>query len=85
MTKFLEKIHAVSGWALLAVSAWLAVGGLLDYLATIGGVVGSEFGMLIALVNQLGKIAVWLGVFGIRLAARPDSLKGKEYDHAKIL
>lgn len=72
MGKFpLEKIHAASGWALLAVSAWLAVGGLLDYLATIGGMVGSEFGMLITLVNQSGKIAVWLGVLGIRLATQP--------------
>ena len=37
------------------------------FINTRGYVTGSEFGMLISIVNQLGLILMWLGLLGLRL------------------
>ena len=41
--------------------------GLIYFINTSGYVTGSEFGMLISIVNQLGLILMWLGLLGLRL------------------
>lgn len=63
-------LHRGLGLALLLVSLWLGSLGLDYHLATRGEVVGSEFGMLIALLNALGALMLWVMVFGLwRLSA----------------
>lgn len=63
-------LHRSLGLALLLTSLWLGSLGLDYHLATRGEVVGSEFGMLIALVNALGALMLWVMVYGLwRLSA----------------
>lgn len=74
---FNRWLHRGLGLVLLLVSLWLGGLGLNYHLATRGEVVGSEFGMLIALLNAVGALMLWVMVYGLwRLsaprAAAPD-------------
>ena len=47
------------------VSAWLVLNGVSITVQTMGRVTGSEFSMLITLVNLAANIILWLGLFGL--------------------
>lgn len=66
----MELVKEMLGWilalALGLLSALMVFDGFAIYARTSGVVQGSEFGMLIALVNQISLIMVWLGLFALR-------------------
>ena len=39
--------------------------GMLAWVSTMGRVVSTEFGLLIALLNGLGMVMVWLALFAV--------------------
>lgn len=54
------SLYALYGW-----SALLLLNGLNKWIATMGVVHGSEYGMQITIVSCLSMIMVWLALFGV--------------------
>ena len=53
------------GWLLGITSVWLVLNGVLVVVRTLGRVQGTEFSMLITLVNIVAGMTVWLGFFAL--------------------
>ena len=53
------------GWLLGITSIWLILNGALVVVRTFGRVQGTEFSMLITLVNIVAGMTVWLGFFAL--------------------
>lgn len=72
MNKFIGILNPVFLVTLSLFSVYLFLQGFITANATSGVVSGSEFGMLITLVNQAGLLMMWLALFaGWRLTVRP--------------
>jgi hypothetical protein len=67
----LSGVTAVVAVILALLSLNLIWSGVSETAATTGIVQGTKFGMLISLVNQMGSLHVWLGVFAIWLLTHP--------------
>lgn len=61
----LAVANKVGGVWLAIASIWLTLQVMTPYVATNGGIGGSEFGMLIALLNQAGAAMLWLTAVGL--------------------
>ncbi|MGB1159285.1 MAG: hypothetical protein ACPG3V_07780 [Porticoccaceae bacterium] len=70
----MKQIRKISNILLLLLSAYMIFDGLMVFIGTSGRVSGSEFGMLIAIANQLSLIMLWLATFAIR-SFLPESEK----------
>ena len=60
-----NKVYLVSSWSLVVISIWVIYSGLKIVILTTGYVRGSEFGMQITIVNLLGKMLIWMGLYFI--------------------
>lgn|GEM_PF-1599631 len=58
-----NKVYHVSSWSLVVISIWVIYSGLKIVILTTGYVRGSEFGMQITIVNLLGKMLMWIGLY----------------------
>ena len=67
MKKFngLKKMKTIITITLCGVSAFMLYKGAEFFFATTGLVRGSEFGMLITIVNQTSLIMIWLALFAV--------------------
>ena len=67
MKKFdgLKKLKTIVITALCVASALMLYKGAEFFFATTGFVRGSEFGMLITIVNQISLIMIWLALFAM--------------------
>lgn len=59
-------IKTLFDWALGLLSAYMFYNGIIIFINTSGVVRGSEFGMLITLVNQISLVMMWLALFAVR-------------------
>jgi len=62
----LSYIKTLVDWILGLLSAYMIYDGIIIFINTSGLVRGSEFGMLITLVNQISLVMVWLALFAVR-------------------
>ncbi len=56
----------ISDWTLGLLSAYMIYNGTYIFFKTSGFVQGTEFGMLITIVNQISLVMVWLAIFAVR-------------------
>jgi hypothetical protein len=59
----MKKIKNALAFGLALLSTYMVLNGLTIYVNTSGVVEGSEFGMLITLVNQISLLMLWLSLF----------------------
>lgn len=78
----MEMIKSVVSWALVLLSAYMVFDGALMFLGTSGQVQGSEFGMLITLVNQISLVMLWLALFAMRAFLSDSVLRRKQASEA---
>lgn len=64
---------------LAMVCAYMLFSGMSTYFGTLGQVQGSEFGMLITLINQLSLVMIWLALFALR-SIIPEELRTEPSD-----
>jgi len=58
-------IKTLCNLALALLSVYMIYNGIIIFINTSGFVQGSEFGMLITLVNQISLVMVWLALFAV--------------------
>jgi len=67
----MQNLKTALGWALGLLSVYMVFNGLIIFDNTTGHVQGSEFGMLITLVNQVALIMIWLALYALRSILPP--------------
>ena len=72
----MKGLKQLLGTLLGIASAWMILNGVSIALQTMGRVSGSEFGMLITLVNLAANIILWLGLFGLWSLIPYTSIEG---------
>lgn len=74
----MKGLRITLGWLLGLASLFLILNGLLIVARTMGVVQGSEFSVLITMVNITASIAVWMGLFALWSIIPVGELKGDE-------
>jgi hypothetical protein len=70
----MKKLKSVITIALAFLSGYMGLKGLGIFITTSDVVKGSEFGMLVTLVNQISLLMLWLSLFAFwRLAPSGES------------
>lgn len=75
----MKGLKSALGWMLGISSIWLIINGLFLIVRTFGRVQGTEFSVLITLVNIAAGTTVWLGFFALWRMI-PDSVSQPESD-----